>query len=151
MNYLENAPKKLGIHPTKKRQLVSIIATFQTYILTYKRSFDESGPIMDQSGYALGLTRSWMWVAGLFADQRHIAHHGAILDQYCSATLSRLFWIAVALHSVWPKVRTTVGDFWRAPLWPKLTLPLLALKIVSSEKKNLFRTSLFALVKKSVH
>ena len=38
MNYLENAPKKLGIHPTIKRQLVSIIATFQTYILTYKRS-----------------------------------------------------------------------------------------------------------------
>ena len=147
MNYLENAPKKLGIHPTIKRQLVSIIATFQTYILTYKRSHyglkwlcTRSDPFLDMGCRLVcrSTPHCTPW-----------CHFGSILQ--CSATLSRLFWIAVALHSVWPKGRTTVGDFWRAPLWPKLTLPLLALKIVSSEKKNLFRTSLFALVKKSIH
>ena len=37
-----------------------------------------------------------------------------------------------------------VGDFWKGPPRPKLTLPPLAPKIESSKEKNLFRTSLFA-------
>ena len=45
----------------------------------------------------------------------------------------------------------TVGDFWKGPPRPKLTLPPLAPKIESSKEKNLLCTSLLRLVKRSVH